>query len=90
MEAAKATVLKIGLTEEVIQEEGREIIFWIGIAIAGGSIIECALFEEGTKNPYRDNGRNYAPSKITIYDVSPFLQQNVFERTGHREKYNGS
>jgi hypothetical protein len=44
MEAAKAIALKIGLTGEAFQKEGREMIFWIGIAIAGSSIIVCSAF----------------------------------------------
>lgn len=44
MEAAKATALKIGMTEEAFQEAGGGLLFWIGIAICVGVIGTCAAF----------------------------------------------
>ncbi|MEQ1544622.1 hypothetical protein [Methyloglobulus sp.] len=44
MEAAKATALKIGLTEEAFQEAGGGMLFWIGIAFCAGVIGTCAAF----------------------------------------------
>jgi len=41
---AKATALKIGLTEKAFQEQGGGILFWLGIAFCVGVIGTCAAF----------------------------------------------
>jgi hypothetical protein len=44
MEAAKATALRIGLTEEAFQEKEGGMLFWLGIAFCVGVIGTCAAF----------------------------------------------
>jgi len=43
-DAAKATALRIGFTEEAFQKNGGGMLFWLGIALCGGFILGYAAF----------------------------------------------